>query len=155
MAVLLDRRHFVAVLVVAAEEFGGLGVVGDGLGFRIPIDGSADEHGDEAEVAGDGGAVGGVDGGDGFLPGFDAVEEIAVVARGVEERDVAAEFGGEAAALLPGFIRSVVFAAVDVDPAIFADPLGAALDVAVAAGDGDRGAVGISLGWVWVGGSLS
>ena len=65
----------------AAEEFGGFGVVEDFLFHWVPFDGAVEHQGDEGEVAGDGAAVSGFDGGDGGLAGFDAVEEVGRVFR--------------------------------------------------------------------------
>lgn len=138
----------------AAEEFGGFGVVEDFLFDGVPFDGAVEHQGDEGEVARDGAAVSGFDGGDGGLAGFDAVEEIAMVAGGFVEAgfdDVIAEFGEGggfddfvAFAFFDHLLKlgdgAVVGAAVDVEPAFFADPFGAGLDVGVAASD-DHGDV--------------
>ena len=164
----MGLAEFPVAAEVAAEELGGFWVVEDFLFGGVPFDGAIKHKGDEREVAGDGAGVGGLDGGDGGLAGFDAVEEVAVVAGGLVEAgfdDVVAEFGegggfddlvalaffDGAFELRDGAVEGA--AAVDVEPAFFTDPGGAGFDVGVAAGDdhGDAACVE-ALGAIFGGG---
>src|SRR5208283_4677008 len=79
--------------VGASQQFAGFGIVEDDLGRYVPLDLAADQHRDEAEMAGNGGMMGGLDGGDGGLAGLDAVNEVAHVAFGLVELDLVTVVG--------------------------------------------------------------
>src|SRR5439155_22092980 len=63
--------------VTAREQFGGFLVVHDHFFLRVPLDLAADQHGDETQVAGDGGMMRRLDGRDGWLPRFYRIQEVA------------------------------------------------------------------------------
>lgn len=101
-------------------------VVADGLlAIDVPANGAAELVGDVTEMAGRDRAVGRFGRGDALFPGFDAIEEITGVAGG--------GVGFPGAAIKVGFrparIGRFDFAAVHPKPAIFTDPLRAALDI--------------------------
>ena len=61
------------------KQFASGGVIKDFLTFDVPVKFAADPHGDESQMAGDGGVMRGLDGRDGRFAGFDAVEKIPPV----------------------------------------------------------------------------
>src|ERR1043166_9279639 len=65
--------------VIAPEKFAGFIVAEDAFFFGVPLDLSANEHGDQAEVARDGGMVCRLNWGDRGLVRLYAVQEIAVM----------------------------------------------------------------------------
>ena len=86
---------------------------------------------------------------DRLLPRLDAVDELGHVVVGSHELEVHFRFGRlhlllpAAVGFPPFFVGRFKTAAIDRNPAVFADPLRAALDIAVAAGDDHFDVVGI------------
>lgn len=91
------------------------------------MDCAAGEHGDEAEVAGDERVVRRLHRGDGGLARLDRVKEVAMVAGRGEDR-LRDELLGQWAFFQPLGIAGVEAGAVDPDPAVGANPLGAGGD---------------------------
>src|SRR4030065_393749 len=106
-----------------------LGIADDGLGRRVPLDLPADLHGDDAEMSDTRRAVGRFGRGDRLGPAADAVEEVLVMVPALGEPDLsgADDLAFQARGL------GLELAAVDPDPAVFADPLRAAPDLGGAA----------------------
>src|SRR6476660_9844753 len=88
-------------------------------------------------MTGDGGMMRGFDRRDGWLPGFDAVEEVTSVIVGNVQLDLLL-IVRQLADSAPFDVGRVKFAAVDPDPTVGADPFGAHLNVRMSAGDGHR-----------------
>src|SRR4051812_38809413 len=86
------------------------------------------------------GMMGGLDGGDGRLSRFHAIQEVALMIFGFVELDLVLIWGNLGK---PIQVRGIESAAVHPDPTISANPFCAAADIIVAAGDDHGDVIGI------------
>lgn len=139
------RRLFLELpggAIGAGEELGGFFVADDDFLFGIPFDGAFDQHGDQRQMARDGGVMSGLDGGDRRFAGLDAIEEVPMVVGGAVKLDLA-QLLGQARHVIVFLLGRLESAAIDPYPAVRADPLCAAANIAVPAGN-DHGDI------VWI-----
>src|SRR5690349_11910765 len=101
--------------VSAGEQLAGIGVIEDFFFLHTPADLATREHGDQAEMSGNGAVMRGGDRCDGWFAGQNAIEKIPVVIGGFVEFYLA-QFFGQVFAFFPLGIGSIEAFAIHPNP---------------------------------------